>query len=364
MRVLVLEGDHIGPEIVPATIAVLEAADRRFGLGLSFHQDVVGLRAHAAHGTTVPPSVLEAAKAADGIVLGPCSNTHNPPAEQGGLNVPATIRKALDLYVNLRPCRTRPGIPDARRGFDLVFARENTEGFYADRNMALGHGEFMPTEDVALSIRKITGTGSRRIARAAFALARERRRKVSVVNKKAVLKMTDGLFLREAYAVSKDFPDVEVEEVQVDAFASLLYRKPESFDVVLITNMFGDILSNAGAEMSGGLGIAGSLNHGDDHAAANASHGSAPDIAGLDQVNPTAMILSGAMLLDWIGAKHRKSPYREAAGAIQMAVDELLARPETRTSDLGGRLGTQAFARKVCEEVDRADPERRRAIAS
>ncbi len=352
MRILVLPGDHIGPEIVPATLDVIETADRRFALGLEFQQMEVGFPALEAEGTTLPECVIEAARSADGVILGPCANADYPARAEGGINVPGDLRNALALYANIRPSRSRPDIADTRPGMDLVFVRENSEGFYADRNMFLSTGEFMPTPEVALSVRKITAEGSRRIARVAFKIAARRRLRVTAVTKRSPLKLTDGLFWREVQAVGTDYPKVALDEVIVDALASLLYRAPERFDVLVATNMFGDILSNAAAEMSGGLGLSASLNVGDGFAAANPSHGSAPDIAGQECANPTAMILSAAMLLDWLGDRHNRDELKRAAQAMDEAVDITLAEAQTRTPDLGGPLGTKAFAAAVAGAIE------------
>ncbi len=352
MQILVLPGDHIGPEITDATVAGLEAVNRKFALDLQFERAEVGLASLKSTGSTVPDTVIEAARAADGVILGPATMTHYPPAEQGGINVPATIRKRLDLFANIRPGRTRPGIPRAVPGMDLVMVRENLEGFYSDRNMFAGSGEFMPTEDVALSVRKITAQACRRLARTGFELAGKRRRKVTAVHKATVLKLTDGLFMREVREVARDFPDVSLDDVLVDAMASLLFRQPQRFDVVLVTNMFGDILSNQTAEMSGGLGLAAGLNAGERHAAANAGHGSAPDIAGKDIANPAALMLSSAMLLDWLGTRHQRNALGEAARCLEAAVDAALSEPATRTADLGGRLGTRSFADAVVKQIE------------
>jgi len=229
--------------------------------------------------------------------------------------------------------------------------RENTEGFYADRNMYAGSGEFMPTPDVALAVRKITREGSRRVARAACEIAMQRGKKLTIVSKANVLKLSDGLFLGEARDIASGFPGLAVEHVLVDAMASLLVRSPEVFDVIVTTNMFGDILSNEAAELSGGLGLAASLNAGDTHAMAQASHGSAPDIAGKDVANPGALILSAAMLLERLGRRHAQPELARAAKLIQRATDEALAAPATRTRDLGGSLGTRAFAKAVCSRI-------------
>ena len=281
VRIVVMEGDGIGPEITAATLAVLREADRAFGLGLSFTSSVVGFAALRTLGTTFPEAAEAAARSADGVILGPVSHNDYPPFAQGGLNPSGELRKRLDLYANIRPARSRGGFPP-RCGspVDLVVARENTEGFYADRNMFQGSGEFMPTPDVALAVRKISRAGSTRIAEAAFALAMRRRRKVTAVHKANVLRVSDGLFLDCARAVAARYPQVAYEEKIIDAMAALLVRDAGAFDVIVTTNMFGDILSDLASEIAGSLGLAASLNAGADHAVAQAQHGSAPDIAG------------------------------------------------------------------------------------
>src|SRR5262245_19469990 len=254
LRIVVMEGDGIGPEITAATMAVLRAADDLFKLGLSFTPVAIGLAALRAHGTTLPQAAVDAAKAADGVILGPVSHNDYPPLAQGGLNPSGELRKRLDLFANIRPARSRGGFPP-RCGspVDLVIARENTEGFYADRSMFLGSGEFMPTADLALSVRKVTRAGSTRIAQTAFALAEHRRKTVTAVHKANVLRVSDGLFLESVRAVASRFPGVEYEERIIDAMAALLVCA--AFDVIVTTNMFGDILSDLAAEISGSLGL-------------------------------------------------------------------------------------------------------------
>ena len=347
MNIVVMPGDDIGPEIVGAALEVLRAADAAHTLGLRFTEIEVGMASHRRNGTTLTDAAIQAALDADGVVLGPCGMTDYPPLAQGGVNIPGTIRKRLDLYANLRPARSRPGVPDARRGLDVLIARENTEGFYADRTMFAGIGEFMPTEDIALSVRKITRQGSRRIAQVAFDYAARRRRSVTAVGKQHVLQMTDGLFMGEAYALAKAHPEIAFREMDIDAMAADLYTRPERHDVILITNMFGDILSNEAAALSGGLGLAAALNAGDGHAVANAGHGSAPDIAGRGIANPAGMILSAALLVEWLGVRHGKPAFLTAAAAIQAAADEALADTGARTGDLGGNGTTQTFTRRV-----------------
>src|SRR5919198_1027303 len=337
MRLAVLPGDGIGPEITAAAVAVLEAVDRTFSLGLRLEMHEIGLASLARQGTTLPDSVVSACRGAEGIVIGPVSHLDYPPRAEGGLNPSGGLRVALDLYANVRPSRTRRGLPHwGRAPMDLVIVRENTEGFYADRNMHLGPGEFMPTPDLALSVRKITARGSSRIARAAFNLARARRRKVTAVHKVNVLKVTEGLFLREVRAVAKEFPEVTYDEQLVDSMAALLVRDASRFDVVVTTNMFGDILSDEAAELSGSLGLAASINAGDAHCMAQAQHGSAPDIAGKDRANPASLVLSAGMLLGWLSRRHGRENFAAAERAIESAVDALIEDPARRTADLGG----------------------------
>lgn len=353
MRLLILEGDGIGPEIVGATLDLLAEVDAIFGLGFSFERMPIGFAALKERGTTLPPETVDAARSATGTILGPVSHNAYPPAAQGGINPSSVLRKSLDLYANIRPARSRPKLPSAcGKHLDLVIVRENTEGFYSDRVMFQGSGEFMPTPDIALAMRKITRHGSTRIAEAAFAQAIARpRRKVTCVHKANVLRVSDGLFLECARSVAARFPMVAYDEQLVDSAASLLIRDPERFDVIVTTNMFGDILSDEASELAGGLGLAASLNVGDGHAVAQAQHGSAPDIAGMDIANPSSMIGSAAMLLAWLGKRHNNSSLTRAASAIDIALDATLAEPSCRTPDLGGETGTRAFARAVAERI-------------
>lgn len=352
MNIAVLPGDGIGPEISDATIDVLNAVNSALGLKLAFETHEIGLARLESDGSTLPAEVMEAVKKADGTILGPISHSNYPPRAEGGINASSELRMVLDLYANIRPSRTRAGLPHwGRTAMDLVIVRENTEGFYSDRNMHWGIGEFMPTPDLALSVRKVTAQGSRRIAQAAFDLANERRRKVTAVHKVNVIKVSEALFLREVREVAKAFPEVTYEEQLVDSMAALLVRDAARFDVVVTTNMFGDILSDEASELSGSLGLAGSINASDNTCVAQAQHGSAPDIAGKDRANPTSLILSAAMLLNWLGRRHQKPVYQQAASLIEEAVDATLGNPKERTSDIGGSLGTRAFTSAVVAEL-------------
>ncbi|MNC84707.1 Homoisocitrate dehydrogenase [compost metagenome] len=274
-----------------------------------------------------------------------------PPREQGGINPSGELRVKLDLFANIRPAKSRMGVGLTGKPVDLVIFRECTEGFYADRNMFGGRGEFMPTEDMALAVRKVTARQCRRISEVAFEWARKRRKKVTAVHKANVLHISDGLFLREVRKVAEQYPDVALDEKIVDAMAALLVRNPTQFDCIVTGNMFGDILSDEASEISGSLGLAGSTMAGDDACCAQAQHGSAPDIAGQDKANPTSLLLSAAMLFEWLAARHKRPEFDQAAKAIETAIDASLKDAATRTADLGGKLGTKAFGKHVASLI-------------
>ena len=350
MKFLVLPCDGIGPEIIGASMRVLRALNGKLGLDLEYEYDDVGFASLEKHGTTLRDEVLKKAGACDGVILGTQSHADYPPPEKGGRNVSAGFRVGLDLYANIRPARTRPFLPSnlaADKTMDLVIMREATEGFYPDRNMTRGWGEVMPSPDMALSTRKITRHCSERIARQAFAWAMKRRKKVTAIHKANSFHMTDGLFLEAVRDVGLDFPEVELEDLLVDAAAAHLVRTPEAFDVLVTTNFYGDILSDLTSELSGSLGLAGSVMTSDTLCCAQAQHGSAPDIAGRNIANPASMMLSIAMLLSWIGDNRDRPKYLEAGATMAAAVDKALEDPDARTRDIGGSATTAAFSDAV-----------------
>lgn len=352
MKIALLPGDGIGPEITAATRKVLEAADSTFGLGFEYDEIAIGFPALHAQGSTLPDAAFEEIRKADAIILGPVSHMDYPSRDKGGINPSGELRKRLDLYANIRPAITRQGLPSRTRAeFDLVIYRENTEGFYADRSMHSGPGELMVTEDVALAVRRVTRKASLRIAEAGFRAARTRRSKVTVVHKGNVLRVSDGLFLECCREVAARYPDITYEELIVDAACAHLVRRPEAFDVIVTTNMFGDILSDLASELSGSLGLAASINAGDETAMAQAQHGSAPDIAGKDIANPASLIGSTGMMLEWLGVKHGNDALVRAGSSILSAIDTIVANPATRTRDLGGTLGTQSFAQEIAKAL-------------
>ena len=351
MKILVIPADGVGPEIVAAAETVLSTAKAKFNLSLSLEHDIAGFESLDKHGITIRPGLLEKAKTFDGIILGTQSHADYPSPEEGGVNISATFRVGLELCANVCPARTRQGLGLGKEGLDLVIMREATEGFYPDRNCFMGWGEVMLTPDMAISTRKITRDCCGRISRRAFELAMKRRKKVTAIHKANSIHMTDGLFLECVDHVAKDFPEVEVEDVLVDAMTAHLVRHPELFDVIVTTNFYGDILSDLASELSGSLGLAGSVMAGDDLCAAQAQHGSAPDIAGQNIANPVSMILSVAMLLQRGGDKYQRPELVTAANAMETAVDRVLLDDSLRTPDLGGRGNTDKFAQAVATDI-------------
>lgn len=352
MKIMIVPGDGIGPEIVDATLGVLDLLRVKLELALEFEYAACGLASLRKYGITVRDDDIEQARNSAGVILGPMSVSEYPKPEQGGRNVPAAFRSGLDLYANIRPCYTRPNVRSVAEWMDLVFVRENLEDFYTDRNMYSGDAELLVTEDVAIAIGRITSRGSERISRTAFDLATRRdRHAVTVVHKAPVLRKYHRLFLDTARRVAQDYPDVTVDDIMVDAATALLVRTPERFDVILTTNMFGDILADEAAELSGSLGLAASLNHGDSHAVAQAGHGSAPDISGLGIANPSSMLLSVAILLDHLGRRHDNPGLVMAGRLLREGVDGCLTDPKIRTRDLGGTLGTKQFSAEVINRL-------------
>lgn len=355
MKLIVLEGDGIGPEITESAVKVLNSVDKAVGLNLQLDRDLVGFASLKKYGTTLRDDLLEKSKTYDGIILGPQSHMDYPPVAEGGRNISLGFRIGLDLYANIRPARTREALGKGLKGLDMVIVREATEGFYPDRNMYKGGpSEFMPTPDMALSIRKITVQGSERVARKAFELAMSRKKHVTAIHKVNSFKLTDGLFLEMCRKVSKEFPEVQYDEQLVDSCAALFVRCPERFDVVVATNFYGDILSDLATELSGSIGLAGSMMANDDYCCAQAQHGSAPDIAGKNLANPTSMILSVSLMMHWIAEKQNNAKIEKAATIIENAVDSCLINPETRTKDLGGSLGCKEFTDAVCSFILKA----------
>lgn len=346
----VLKGDGIGPEIVEATLAVLEAVRKPLPLQFEWLLLPMGWEGIRAAGSALPDSTIQILAACDAWIMGPHDSASYPETERAKRNPSGELRHRFDLYANLRPTRAYPGVACLSPAMDLVIVRENTEGFYSDRNMAWGLGEFMPTPDMALTMGKFSRHASARIAGAAFTLARQRRRKVAIVHKANVLRQAYGLFLEACQEVAKGFPEITVEDYHIDAMAAHLVRRGRDFDVVLTTNMFGDILSDLAGELAGSLGMSPSINAGLDRAMAQAAHGAAPDIAGRGIANPLGMILSGAMLLRWLGGARSDRAAETGAARIEDAVRLALA-AGTKTPDLGGTASTAELSSAIIDHL-------------
>ncbi|MES2186952.1 MAG: isocitrate/isopropylmalate family dehydrogenase [Pseudomonadota bacterium] len=350
----ILNGDDIGLEIVPATVEVIRAAAARTGLQIDWRPMPIGRTALDTHGSTFPEGTIEAVSAMDGFLLGPIGHQAYPKVP-GATNPHPILRKRLGLFANVRPTRSYPGLGAIYDDIDLVIVRENNEGFQPDRNVVAGSGEFRPTDEMTISVRVITRTGSSRVARAAFEIARQRRKHLTFVHKDTVFKLGCGMFAEECRKVALEFPDVRVDDVIVDTMAMRLIRDPQAFDVIVTTNMFGDILSDEAAGLVGGLGMAPGLCIGEGSLAmAQATHGSAPDIAGKGIANPFAMIESGRMMVEWLGHNRGNDAAAKTAALMKTGIETALANPATRTRDIRGTGNTADMTRGIVAAIDAA----------
>jgi isocitrate dehydrogenase (NAD+) len=327
--VTLIEGDGIGPEISAATVRAVEAA----GGKLAWERADAGAGAVAKHGDPLPQATIDSIKRNALALKGPLAT----PSGGGYRSVNVTLRQQFDLYANVRPAKTIAGVPSRYTNVDLVIVRENTEDLYAGVEHYVD-----PRRTAAESIAIITRFGSERVITYAFEYARAHgRKKVTLVHKANILKMSNGLFLDTGKEIAKKYPEIVFDDMIVDATAMKLVTQPERFDVIVTMNLFGDILSDLTAGLIGGLGVAPASNIGNDnYAMFEAVHGTAPDIAGKGIANPTALMLSAAMLLDHVSQ-------REAADRLRKGVYAALASAETRTGDLGGKANTQAFTDAV-----------------
>ncbi len=346
MRIGILNGDDIGHEIVPETVKVMQVAAEATGVHIDWEPIPIGRQAYDTLGNTMPAGTLDRLTALDGWILGPIGHMVYPKVAEAP-NPHPILRKHFDLFANIRPVKSYPDLPSVHQGVDLVIVRENNEGFQPDRNVVAGCGEFRPTHDVTISVRVITRNGSSKVARAAFELARTRRKHLTVVHKDTVFKLGCGMFVEECRKLAAEYPEVQLDEAIVDTFAMRLVMTPQRYDVIVTTNMFGDILTDEAAGLVGGLGMAPGLCAGPQHAMAQATHGSAPDIAGRNIANPYAMIMSGKMLLDWLGRRHGDAAAVNAARRIEHAVERVLAERRSLTPDLGGSGTTTSMGDAV-----------------
>lgn len=346
----VLGWDGIGPEIVDAAVKVVKNASCKAGAKMEWIYLPMGWEGIKQYNDPLPEVTIDALKHTHGWILGPHDSAAYPLEHKEKRNPSGELRHSLDLYANIRPAKTMPGIKSVVKAADLVIVRENTEGFYADRNMLSGHGEWQITKDVVVTSGVFTRKAVERIAHEAFALAMQRRKKVTIVHKANVLRLSTGLFLNVCREVAEQYPEVKVDDYHIDAMAAHLVRRAADFDVIVTENMYGDILSDLAGELVGSLGLAPSLNANEHIAMAQAAHGSAPDIAGLNIANPTGIISSAAMLLKWLAEKHADHKLTEVAATVEHALYQTL-QAEVKTKDLGGHASTSEFTEAILEKI-------------
>jgi 3-isopropylmalate dehydrogenase len=353
LRIGILEGDDIGLEVVPECVKVMKAAAGQAGLAVDWRWLPIGRKAHATHGSTLPAVTLETLGEVDGWVQGPIGHNAYPRNDPTWINPP--LRKRFELYANVKPVKSYPNLPSLHKNVDIVFVRETTEGMQSSSVAVAGTGEWRPNDEIAIGTRVVTRKGANRVARAAFEIARTRaRRKVTAVHKEPVYRLVCGLFAEECRKVAREYPDCSFDEVLVDGMAMKLVMAPQQFDVVFTTNQFGDILTDEGAGLVGGLGLAPGLVIGERQAMAQATHGSAPDIAGRGIANPYAMIMSGCMLFEWLGRQRGLPAALDAAARIERAMDRVIAEARHLTVDLGGRAGTAEMGDAVVAALGEA----------
>ena len=336
MRISVIEGDGVGPEVTKSALEVLKAAASKFGLGIDIKYVEAGDNAVRKYGEALPSRYWQVMEGSDAILKGPVG-------ESAG-EVVVKLRRGFDLYANIRPARNYPGVKAVRDGVDLVIARENTEDVYIRAEYALNN-------DTTIALRVITRRASERIARVALGMARTRRKKVTIVHKANVLTTSDGLFknvVREVAA--RDYPDVAVNDMYIDSAVMDLVRRPQDFDVIVTTNLYGDILSDLAAYITGSIGLAPSANVGESKALFEPIHGAAFDIAGKGIANPTAMILSVSWMLRWYGERIGGAGYVRAGQVIEDAVINALSLG-IHTPDLGGNYTTESFTNEVIKRL-------------
>ena len=327
--VTLIRGDGIGPEVADAVAAILQAA----GAPISFEEAVVGREAEKADGDPLPERVLEAIRKTRVALKGPVGT----PIGKGFASVNVRLRKALDLYANLRPVKNVPGVASRFQGVDLVIVRENTEDLYSGL-------EHVVVPGVVESLKIITEAASTRIAHYAFEYARRHgRKRVTAIHKANIMKLSDGLFLDCFRRAAEDYPDIQADDRIVDAACMRLVMSPESFDVLLLENLYGDIVSDLAAGLVGGLGLVPGANLGTGIAIFEAVHGTAPDIAGQDKANPTALLLSTVLML-------RHLDLGAFADRVERALLATLA-AGIKTQDIGGHAGTKEFTKAVAQRL-------------
>ena len=335
-KISLITGDGIGPEISEAAISVLNTINDKFDLKFEITQLSAGDKALAETGKALPDETINVIKQSDACLKAPVGEC--------AADVIVVLRRMLDLYANIRPAKSYPHMPALRDDIDMVIVRENTEDLYTGQEFSLG--------DSAVALRIISEAASKRIAKYAFetAIQRDSMRKVTCVHKSNVMRVTDGLFAKACTDVSKEYPDIAFEEMYVDACAMNLIRQPEKFDVVVTTNLFGDILSDESSQVVGGLGMAPAANIGDNFALFEPVHGAAFDIAGRNIANPSSFLLSIKMMCDWLGAKHNDSKCIEVGNKLESTIFDLV-KTGVKTKDIGGDMTTSEFTKQITDNL-------------
>jgi len=338
-KIVVIPGDGIGPNITDAVKTIIEGS----GAEIEWIEHQAGLAALEKGPDVLPQDTIEAIKEHGVALKGPCTT----PIGEGFTSVNVQLRKTLDLYAAVRPVRNLPGVITPFRNVDIVIIRENTEGLYSGVENTVAPG-------VVMSMKVATEKACSRISHWAFEYARNReRKKVTVFHKANIMKLTDGLFIKKSKEASRDFPDIEYQEMIIDAGCMRLVQNPALFDVLVLENLYGDLISDLCAGLVGGLGVVPGANIGDKEAVFEAVHGSAPDIAGKNIANPLAILMSGVMMLNHIADTEGREDFRECAEKIKSAYNSALLDGD-RTRDLGGSLGTAEFAQALIERIKKA----------
>jgi isopropylmalate/isohomocitrate dehydrogenase-like protein len=328
--VAVLKGDGIGPEVTEATVKILETVQEKADFKLNFLYGEAGYHCITEHGTNLPKQTIELIKQTKACLKGPMTTPEEPGAP---VSVAVTLRRMFNLFANVRPCKSFPSVESSKPKIDLIVVRENTEGLYSGVEYLLAPG-------VGVALRIITREASLKIAEFAFKLASQRRKHLTYVHKGNILRITDGIFKDAVKEVQQKYPDIEVDDLHIDAATMQLIKKPESYDVMVTTNLFGDILSDEAAQVTGSLGLAAGANIGSTYGMFEPVHGSAPKYAGMNRVNPIATIMAGAMMLDYLDEK-------TASAKIEDAVIKVLKEGKVRTADLGGTSTTSEMTNAI-----------------
>ena len=337
-NISLITGDGIGPEISESALSILEVINDNFSLSLEIKRLEAGDTVLKNTGKALPDETFETIKNSDACLKAPVG--------ESAKDVIVYLRRMLDLYANIRPARSYPNMPALRDDVDLVIVRENTEDLYTGEEFDIG--------DASVAMRIISEKASKRIANYAFTIAKNRersiQRKVTCVHKSNVMKKTDGLFARTCSKVANDFSDIKFEEMYVDACSMNLIRQPQEFDVIVTTNLFGDILSDESAQVVGGLGMAPAANIGDNFGLFEPVHGAAFDIAGKQAANPTSFILSIKMMLDWLGDKHNDQKCIDVGQKLESVVYDVV-KNNIKTKDIGGDRTTMEFTKEIISRL-------------